>query len=293
MPLPLESGAIATADNQVSLGNTAVTTLFVAGSLVWPSDGRLKKNIREDVPGLTFINLLRPVTYNYDVHGWNQLIGVKEDKNANLPNADDAIARKEKIRYTGFIAQEVEKVADKVKYDFSGVYKPQNDKDVYGLSYSDFVVPLVKAVQELSQQNDSLKKLNDIQQKQINDLQTRLDKLEAILLQSQQKITSVQSSETVKLGMAAKLEQNTPNPFTNTTTIHYYLPVNNGSAYINFYRTLGALLKSEKLSGTGYGNINIKGRDLPAGTYQYSLVIDNRIVDTKQDGTGEIVIVPF
>ena len=36
-------------------------------------------------------------------------------------------------------------------YDFSGVDKPQNDKGFYGLRYGDFVVPLVKAVQEQQQ----------------------------------------------------------------------------------------------------------------------------------------------
>lgn len=54
----------------------------------------------------------------------------------------------EKIRYSGFIAQEVEKAANSVGYDFSGVDKPKNEKDYYGLRYSEFVVPLVKAVQE-------------------------------------------------------------------------------------------------------------------------------------------------
>ena len=40
-------------------------------------------------------------------------------------------------------------------YDFSGVDAPKNDKDIYGLRYSEFVVPLVKAVQEL---NESFRK---------------------------------------------------------------------------------------------------------------------------------------
>ena len=36
-------------------------------------------------------------------------------------------------------------------YDFSGVDKPKNDKDFYGLRYAEFTVPLVKAVQEQQQ----------------------------------------------------------------------------------------------------------------------------------------------
>ena len=56
--------------------------------------------------------------------------------------------------YTGFVAQDVEKAARELNYDFSGVDAAKNDKDLYGLRYSEFVVPLVKAVQELSAKND-------------------------------------------------------------------------------------------------------------------------------------------
>jgi hypothetical protein len=44
-------------------------------------------------------------------------------------------------------AQDVEAAASSINYDFSGVDKPKNDKDIYGLRYSDYVMPLVKAVQ--------------------------------------------------------------------------------------------------------------------------------------------------
>ena len=60
-----------------------------------------------------------------------------------------------KIVRTGFIAQEVEAAANKLNYDFDGVDKPQTKDGVYGLRYGEFVVPLVKAVQELSKQNDT------------------------------------------------------------------------------------------------------------------------------------------
>jgi hypothetical protein len=49
---------------------------------------------------------------------------------------------------TGFLAQEVEEAARLVGFDFSGVDKPRNEKDLYGLRYAEFVVPLVKAIQE-------------------------------------------------------------------------------------------------------------------------------------------------
>ena len=42
-----------------------------------------------------------------------------------------------------------------------GVDAPQNEHDLYGLRYAEFVVPLVKAVQELAAEVATLKKEND------------------------------------------------------------------------------------------------------------------------------------
>ena len=54
----------------------------------------------------------------------------------------------EEMVQTGFIAQEVEQAAQQTGYHFSGIDKPKNENDLYGLRYAEFVVPLVKAVQE-------------------------------------------------------------------------------------------------------------------------------------------------
>jgi len=60
--------------------------------------------------------------------------------------------------HTGFIAQEVEAAAKKVGFNFDGVDAPKNEHDLYGIRYAEFVVPLVKAVQELTKQNEALTK---------------------------------------------------------------------------------------------------------------------------------------
>jgi hypothetical protein len=63
-------------------------------------------------------------------------------------------------RFSGFIAQDVEKVAKSLGYDFSGIDAAKNEKDLYGLRYSEFVVPMVKAIQEQQVQIEELKKMN-------------------------------------------------------------------------------------------------------------------------------------
>jgi hypothetical protein len=83
----------------------------------------------------------------------------------------------EKIKMTGFIAQEVDKAAKSSGFDFSGVVKPANEKDLYSLRYSEFVVPLVKAVQELNTNNEKLQQMVDLLKKQNELMQQQIDEL--------------------------------------------------------------------------------------------------------------------
>jgi hypothetical protein len=142
--------------NSVVIGNTAITKMIVGtATVVNTSDGRYKTSIKENVPGLAFITKLRPVTFKWDLGKLNSMDGAE-------PLASDPIlgeGREAKARKvnTGFIAQEVEAAARECGYDFSGVVKPENEQSQYQLGYSEFVVPLVKAVQEQQKEIDELR----------------------------------------------------------------------------------------------------------------------------------------
>ena len=178
----LGANAVVSASNSMQLGSTSVTSIKGGNNVTIVSDARFKKDIQENVPGLSFISQLRPVTYTFDIHKLNQYIA--PDGAAKPDEIEEtAIKAKEQIHYTGFLAQEVEKVADKIGFDFSGVYKPQNNKDPYGLSYSEFVVPLVKAVQELSKKNEELGITNEELKKAKADQEIRIAKLETMMQQ--------------------------------------------------------------------------------------------------------------
>jgi trimeric autotransporter adhesin len=70
------------------------------------------------------------------------------------------------------LAQEVEKAAKASGYDFSGYTKPENAQQLYTIRYAEFVVPLVKAMQEQQVVIQN-------QQNQISSLEKRLLALEA------------------------------------------------------------------------------------------------------------------
>ena len=150
--------------NQAFFGNLSM--VWNGGNQTWStySDARIKNNIQEDVKGLEFISRLRPVTYYRNIRATIKLTGNKETP--DYPGKYDI----EKIKYSGFLAQDVEKAAHDAGYDFSGYTKPRNDKELYTLSYEQFVVPLVKAIQE---QQALIEKLT----KQVNQQQLQYEAL--------------------------------------------------------------------------------------------------------------------
>jgi hypothetical protein len=150
--------------NKVLIGNTSVVS--IGGQVHWTtfSDERVKTNITPNVPGLSFLKLLQPVTYHYDINKENELLGVK-DKGAEWPGKHDI----EKMAFSGFIAQQVDVAAKSAGYDFSGVDKHGS---IWGLRYSEFVPSIVKSVQELDNRGLEQQKMIEEQQKIISDQQT-------------------------------------------------------------------------------------------------------------------------
>jgi hypothetical protein len=253
--------AVPTASNQVRIGNISVTS--IGGQVAWTefSDGRFKKDIREDVSGLDFINELRPVSYTVDQAGLNKFLQVN-DSSSNFSQAKSA-----PIRRTGFVAQEVDALVKKSGYVFSGVDTPENENDPYGIRYSEFVVPLVKGMQEMSAIIRSLEQKVEAQQNRIDSL------LRQPAIRSENHLTGRE---------AAVLLQNSPNPFNTETQISMTLPDNVRYATIMIYNLEGKELKTIQVADRGDVHVEISASELSAGMYLYSLLADGKVVDTKR-----------
>ncbi len=164
----LGASSTISASNQVRIGNNTVTS--IRGQVAWTtvSDKRFKNESNQQIPGLSFIKKLRPVTYYFDKDKYNQFLKIPD----SIASKNNATAKK--YLESGFMAQEVEQAAKELGYEFNGVDEPKNDGDHYGLRYAMFVVPLVKAVQELEEKNAALEEKN-------KQLEIRLQKIEALL----------------------------------------------------------------------------------------------------------------
>ena len=134
-----------------SSGSDRVYNLFTSNaSWTRASDVRWKKDIQTNTDlGLDFINDLRTVTYKWKA---------PSELDPSLPDYD---ADKTEADYTnkmyGFIAQEVKQVLDDHNItDFAGWHVTEENHAMQGISYEMFVMPLVKAVQELTAKNTAL-----------------------------------------------------------------------------------------------------------------------------------------
>jgi hypothetical protein len=107
------------ADNTYAIGSSGSrwTAVWAVNGSIQTSDKRQKKNIIKSDLGIDFINKLNPVKYNW-------------------------IEGDTKTHY-GLIAQEIESL----NVDNFGALYIQDDK--YGLNYSEFIAPMIKAIQEL------------------------------------------------------------------------------------------------------------------------------------------------
>jgi trimeric autotransporter adhesin len=130
-----------TSDSNIANGATSITA---------PSDIRLKENIQDEEVGLDFINDLRPVTFQ-----WKKEKDIPSDMKAYKEGSEE---RTMNGKYNhGFIAQEVKEVID--NHNLKDGFDMWQEDEADGrqrVAPSALVPILVKAIQELSAQNDAL-----------------------------------------------------------------------------------------------------------------------------------------
>jgi hypothetical protein len=231
------------------------------------SDAKLKTNISDFKEGLDVVKKIHPVWFEYN-------------GKAQLPTG---------IRSVGIVAQEIQKIAPymvgKYKYtDATSKTEEYLDYNANALFYL-----LVNSVKELSSKNDALVSTNDEQKSEIQNLISEVDALKQIVLQLQQNFNSCNPcaqtsamSDELSMMSGASLSQNIPNPFNHTTTINYAIPQQYSSAKIIVTDKIGKALKQINLAGSGKGSVQVDASTLSSGAYQYSLVIDGKLIDTKQ-----------
>lgn len=155
-------------DNAKSLGTASLrwTAVYAVNGTIQTSDQREKTDIKDSDLGLSFIKKLRPVSYKWIIGG-NVSDGyeLKEiyDEEGNVIRTEKVEIYKAKpgVRtHYGLLAQQVKETLDSENVEDFGGWLLDNKDDSnsqQALRYNEFISPLIKAVQELSEQIDILK----------------------------------------------------------------------------------------------------------------------------------------
>jgi len=235
------------------------------------SDYNIKQNINYTLDSaLILVNELKPASFNY-----------KPSFYKGTPTSE---AQKYYIpRQYGFIAQDVQQILPELVSKDSAT-------GLLSLNYIAFIPLLVKGVQ--------------VQQAEISELKRQLDSCCNINSRSgHDKTTNPNSSQGNNSGSTsnpntingnniinnntlqatqAVLMQNIPNPWSQTTTISCYIPDGSNNASIIIFDMAGTLKKTLPINGSEQQSIVINGGQLTPGMYLYTLIIDNKEIDTKK-----------
>ncbi|CAG0976124.1 MAG: T9SS type A sorting domain-containing protein [Bacteroidetes bacterium] len=257
----------------------------------YASDQQFKTNIDTITNASAIISQLAPKSFFYDtLNALNMRFSPKKQY--------------------GFIAQDVEQFMPELvgsttkpaEYDSLGnlLYPAVTFKT---MNYNAYFAILTKALQEQSDSIIKINSLNNSQQSSIDSLTTALNNLSQQFTQMKnclqpllnflcgnnnnskiENLEEVMNIINVELshGDAIVLEQNVPNPFNENTSINYYIPENTGYAQIIFTDMQGRIIKTVDINQTGHGQLKVYAAHLSQGIYQYSIVVDGKIIDTKK-----------
>ena len=151
--------------------------------------------------------------------------------------------------------------------DFHRLFNVDDDSSIADM---DKTGVLFLGMQQLIKINAAKDASIDSLKSEIRNLKSEMEELKMLIVAKQSTTLS-----------SALLQQNIPNPFSNSTTINYSIPQQFSSAKIIITDKNGNALKEIKLLQNKGASV-IEAGKLASGAYQYSLYVDGRLIDTKQ-----------
>ena len=159
------------ANNKVRIGNTSVSVIEGQVPFTSSSDQRLKEDIQTVEKGLELINDLTPVSYK------------------RINNESDTVEM-------GLLAQDVAATLAKYGLSDSGMVHQANEDAYMSLRYNDLLAPMIKAIQELSDQgevkDELIARLEKRLELQEDELEAQQNELFALVKTQQKQIASLQ-----------------------------------------------------------------------------------------------------
>ncbi len=227
------------------------------GSWVALSDKRLKEKVNTFEDGLEVLKQIKPVFYHY-----NKTSGLDTEQ-----------------EHVGVIAQDLKKAAP---YMVQGDYKTaENSEEYYTVDPSAFDYILINSVKEQQALIEAQAKVIEKQQTMLDDLMKRLEKIEAGSNTNSNTSTSNARQVEDETLEGLVLRQNTPNPFSQWTSIEYQLPSLAENTSLKIYDLSGTLVARYPLNQRE-GMIEIEASSFSSGTYIYAIEVGSEQLISKK-----------
>lgn len=206
------------------------------------SDRRIKSDIVNIDGGLKKVMSIKPVYYSI---------------NTPTINSEGKEYLRTKKEF-GFIAQDIKEL-------FPEVSITDTAKGIMLLDYDQIIPVAISAIQE--------------QQKIIENLEGEIEVLKQLV--STNGVNAIQpiNNETRSKNI---LFQNNPNPFDQKTTISYSIEDGSQDASILIFDMNGTFIKKIIIPVTNKGAVEISASELKAGMYIYTLIVNQKEVDSKR-----------
>lgn len=225
------------------------------------SDSLMKRNIKPMLSSLNTIKKLNGVRYRYK----NEC---RDDRCITTDTCSSSISS-DGYRL-GLIAQDVEKIVPEVvKTMFDGSK---------AIAYTDLIALLIEGIKEQQIQIETVQSLLYSQEQEIVELRESIKDILSIINEQ----PTLDTRQRELSGIFARLYNNSPNPFTISTNISFYVPHESKQAAIYIYDMNSKQIKIFPLIMKGDGTITISDKDLSPGMYFYTLVVDNEVISTKK-----------
>jgi len=235
-----------------------------ANSGTWQtSDSKFKRDIRSFSNSLEIIKDLKPKTFFFrtEEYPYNKF--------------------SDGITY-GFIAQELESILPGLVKE--SVYPEIKDKEgnilrqkieFKAVNYEQLIPILTQGIKEQQQEIEQ-------QKTEIEELRKEITELKEYISNAMPAIYNSDITSKEKISNTSVLFQNNPNPFSNTSSIEFIIAENFNNAYISITDLQGLQLQKHEIFESGKGSVIIKSNSFKAGIYLYSLIIDNKVIDTRK-----------
>ncbi len=251
-------------DNSRSLGTSALrwNSVWATDGSINTSDERDKSEIKDLDYGIKEIMKLRSAKFKWK----------------------DAEAKGDRL---GLIAQELQKILPEVVRDWE--YRTNEETGAIekvpsarlAVAYSEIIPVLINGIKEQQVSIEAKQEAITELQLKYDQLDTQFEQLKDLIIRKGL-ITANELTNPLTASGKAMLGQSVPNPSGGSTELPYFLPDNVTQALIKITSINGTTLRTYPISGRGASQLTINARDLPAGIYIYTLMVNGKSFQSKK-----------